>query len=214
MVVFTDVDYVKEHDYSMYADMLATYLSYKAELEEFPGFRLKDLHIPSIYYNDKDWNQRIINFLIDEGKIVCVDEEEDYYLANEDYQVPEGVKFTIISKGRVNKFFRTVWGEVSGVRGLSFDEWCGKSELLAREYAFFIKMGGSFRHYACLGELKDPEYNFSMKSLIEKMGLKYNRKTIEECKWCMIYLVKAGLLDIQMMKNPKYYGKKYVLKKW
>ena len=213
MVVFTDVDYVNEHDYSMYADMLATYLTYQAELEESPGFRLKDLHIPSIN-GDKDWEQKRINFLIDEGKIICVDEEEGYYLANEDYQAPEGVKFTIISKGRVNKFFSAIRG-ISGIcRGLSFDEWCGKSELLAREYAFFIKMGGSFRHYACLGELKDPEYNFSMKSLIEKMGLKYNKKTIEECKWCMLYLAKAGLLNIQVMKNPKYYGKKYVLKKW
>lgn len=213
MVVFTDVDYVNEHDYSMYADMLATYLTYQAELEESPGFRLKDLHIPSIN-GDKDWEQKRINFLIDEGKIICVDEEEGYYLANEDYQAPEGVKFTIISKGRVNKFFSAIRG-ISGIcRGLSFDEWCSKSELLAREYAFFIKMGGSFRHYACLGELKDPEYNFSMKSLIEKMGLKYNKKTIEECKWCMLYLAKAGLLNIQVMKNPKYYGKKYVLKKW
>lgn len=213
MVVFTDVDYVNEHDYSMYADMLATYLTYQAELEESPGFLLKNLHIPSIH-GDKDWEQKRINFLIDEGKIICADEEEGYYLANEDYQVPEGVKFTIISKGRVNKFFRAIYGKSGICRGLSFEEYCGKSELLAREYAFFIKMGGSFRHYACLGELKDPEYNFSMKSLIEKMGLKYNKKTIEECKWCMLYLANAGLLNIQVMKNPKYYGKKYVLKKW
>ena len=72
MVVFTDVDYVNEHDYSMYADMLATYLTYQAELEESPGFLLKNLHIPSIH-GDKDWEQKRINFLIlDITPLLCL----------------------------------------------------------------------------------------------------------------------------------------------